>query len=257
LYDPIECPPEETCTKYSCNNSFVCEASKKYNTDGTEIPACTTVVVYKCVNDSQCDDRDTCTKDTCENHDCVNVYQPCQADDECTSWTCFPKQGCVKSEKPCADNDVCTTDTCDPKKPGGCVFTPITCDDPKDSCKYVICDKNAGCTVLPRDCSKEGYKAENCTVPACNETCYNQYICAAPPPTSTETFPEVVVLTAALTSAAVAGIVIAAVLLAAGLGGGAAVAIAQVAAGGGAVVTASNPLYAGSGIGGDNPLNQG
>jgi len=121
-----------------------------------------------------------------------------------------------------------------------------------------ICDKVTGCGYVPYDCAQQGFVAGNCTLPACNVTgCYNKYNCVAPPPTSTEGVPTTVILVSTLTTAAVAGIVIAAVLLAAGLGGGAAVAIAQVAAGGGAVVTASNPLYAGVGIGGDNPLNQG
>jgi len=258
MYDPIECPDDETCVHYSCNNSFVCEGSKKFQSNGSEIPACVTTVVYKCVDDIKCDDRSNCTKDQCLNHECVNTPIPCPANDKCTTYTCLPKIGCVPSTLKCNDKNNCTIDSCDPLK--GCVFTNVTCAATKDACKYVICDPIDGCTTLPRDCTKEGYKAANCTVPACNETakgCYNQYICAAPPPTSSEGFPETVVLVSTLTTAAVAGIVIAAVLLAAGLGGGAAVAIAQVAGGGGAVVTASNPLYAGSAIGGDNPLNQG
>jgi hypothetical protein len=255
LYDPIECPPDETCVKYTCNNSYVCEGSKKYNTDGSEIPACTTVVVYKCVNDSQCDDKSVCTKDTCQNHECVNTYIPCDPDDKCVSWTCFPKTGCQASRITCNDKSNCTADRCDPKE--GCKFDPVPCPPAKTKCEYVICDAKQGCLVLPKDCRDDGFVPGNCTVPACNETCYNQYICTAPPPTSEETFPETVVLVSTLTTAAVAGIVIAAVLLAAGLGGGAAVAIVQAAGAGGAVVTASNPLYAGAGIGGDNPLNQG
>jgi hypothetical protein len=258
LWDPIECPPDETCTTYVCNNSFVCEGQKKTNPDGSDIPACTTVVVYKCVNDSQCDDKSSCTKDTCENHSCKNTQIVCNPDDKCNSYVCKPSEGCVVTTLKCNDGNNCTVDTCDPLK--GCVFTDVSakCPPPKTSCETVICDKIDGCTTLPLDCTKKGYVAVNCTVPACNEStgCYNQYICAAPPPTSSETFPETVVLVSTLTTAAVAGIVIAAVLLAAGLGGGAAVAIAQVAAGGGAVVTASNPLYAGAGMSGDNPLNQ-
>jgi len=245
--------------RHVCNNSQICEGQKKTNPDGTPIAACTSVVVYKCVNDSQCNDNSACTTDTCQNHDCVNTPISCKANDYCNSYVCKPSTGCVVTTLKCNDKNNCTVDTCDPTVKGGCVYTDVSnqCPKPKDTCQYVICDPIDGCTVLPRNCSAEGFTPGNCTVPACNETCYNQYICAAPPPSSSETFPQTVVLVSTLTTAAVAGIVIAAVLLAAGLGGGAAVAVAQIAAGGGAVVTASNPLYAGSTIGGDNPLNQG
>jgi hypothetical protein len=258
MYDDIACPPDETCTQYRCNNSYTCEGQKRYNLDGSD--PCPNVVIYKCVNNSQCDDKTACTTDVClnpatANSQCQNTPVVCPKDDACTTYICKPSSGCVPSVRKCDDHNNCTKDTCDTTK--GCQFTTVPCPVPKDPCRVTQCDPIDGCTILPRDCTKEGFVAVNCTVPACNATCYNQYICAAPPPHGSETFPTTVVLVSTLTSAALAGIVIAAVLVAAGLGGGAAVAIAQVAAGGGAVVTASNPLYAGAGLGGNNPLNQG
>jgi len=254
-YDDIACTPDTNCIKYTCNNSYVRDASKKTDAAGNDLPGCGTVVVHQCENATQCDDSNNCTTDSCVNFKCVNTAVKCQANDACNLFICKPKEGCTVTKKLCDDKSNCTVDTCDTVK--GCVFTNVTCTKSTDPCKYVICDPIDGCTTLPRDCTKEGWVAGNCTQPACNVTCYNQFVCAAPPPTSSEGLPDKIVLVSALTTAAVAGIVIAAVLLAAGLGGGAAVAIAQVAGGGGAVVTASNPVYAGAGIGGDNPLNQG
>jgi hypothetical protein len=260
LYDPIACPDATLCELWTCNNSFTCTVGPNLDSNGQVKPDCTTQKFCDCKNNTDCDDRNNCTKDTCDSVTCKcsNVEIKCKEfTDNCTNYVCKPKEGCVSTPKKCDDKNACTTDKCDPLVAGGCVYTPITCVQPKDKCQYAQCNAQIGCETFPVDCTTKGYKAENCTVPACNETCYDQFICAAPPPTSSETGPDTVVLVSTLTTAAVAGIVIAAVLLAAGLGGGAAVAIAQVAAGGGAVVTASNPLYAGAGIGGDNPLNQG
>jgi hypothetical protein len=259
LYDDIQCPAATTCELWACNDSFTCKVGPNLDTNGNVKPECTTQKLCDCKTDTDCDDRNNCTTDTCDpvSCKCSNPLVKCTDSDECNAWVCKPKEGCVVTVKKCDDRDKCTTDECIPTLVGGCKFTPITCKAPADKCQYSQCNAQIGCETFPVDCTKQGFIAENCTVPACNETCYDQFICAAPPPTSTETGPDTVVLVSTLTTAAVAGIVIAAVLLAAGLGGGAAVAIAQVAAGGGAVMTASNPLYAGTGIGGDNPLNQG
>jgi len=261
-YANITCQPDTDCLHYACNNSYVCDVAKKVDPITGLPPAkCGSVVVHQCENASMCNDNNNCTTDVCDpvTFKCKWTTVSCPVSDSCTLYTCKPKEGCTRKDKVCNDFNNCTIDTCDPKTPNGCVFTNVTCPKPKDSCFYSICDPIEGCAILPRDCTKEGYKAQNCTVPACNGTrqCYNQFVCAAPPPTSTESVPDTVILVTTLTTAAVAGIIIAAVLVAAGVGGGAAVAIAQVAAGGGAVVTASNPLYAGAGMGGDNPLNQG
>jgi hypothetical protein len=253
----ISCTPDTECIKYACNNSYVCDASKKTDANGNDLPQCTTIIVKQCENATQCNDNNKCTTDECDpiSFKCKNQLIDCPARDACNYYVCKPQEGCTVIKKNCDDKNNCTTDTCDPLT--GCSNVNITCTTPKDACKRVVCDKYLGCQEVPRDCTKEGWVAGNCTVPACNETCYNQSTCTAPPPSSSEGVPDTVILVSTLTTAAVAGIIIAAVILVAGIGGGAAVAIVQVGVGGGAVVTASNPLYAATGTAGDNPLNRG
>jgi hypothetical protein len=120
----------------------------------------------------------------------------------------------------------------------------------------VDCDREIGCFEAPNPCTN--YTAYNCTVPACNTTCYNKYICETPPITSTEGVPPTTIIVAAtLGTAAVAGIVIAGVAAAVALGGGAAFAIAQASAAGTVAMTASNPIFKPPGTDGDNPLHKG
>jgi hypothetical protein len=257
VYDDIKCQSDTECIHWECVDSAVCDGTPILDANGNPPAACGGTVIHQCEAPADCDDGLVCTIDDCVNFKCTWTDIVCTGDNDfCATTTCKPSKGCTTDRKTnCDDKNICTADSCNPTK--GCEFIEIPCPALEDpDCFYSICDPIDGCATLPKDCAAEGFKAENCTVPACNETCYSQYICAAPPPASDEGIPDEVILVSTLTTAAVAGIVIAAVLLAAGLGGGAAVAIAQVAAGGGAVVTASNPLYAGSGIGGDNPLNQ-
>jgi len=257
-YSPMTCPPDQpqNCIHYECDNSTVCTQTLYSSSQciGQTVPPCN-------VSDpNACNDNSACTQDSCDpTTGCQNIAISCEADTACISWRCQPSNnvGCINTTKNCDDGNACTMDTCDSIK--GCLHVNITCPNPSNPCLISVCDPQTGCGNATLDCTTRGYKAINCTVPACNASsgCYNKYICAAPPPTSSETnFPTTVVLASALTTAAVAGIIIACVIIAGVVGGGAAVAIAQVAVGGGAVVTASNPLYAGAGTSCDNPLNQ-
>jgi len=136
-------------------------------------------------------------------------------------------------------------------------FTPTPeCPAPTDTCKRSLCHKDKGCIEVPINCTERGYviSVENCTVPACNKTCYNLYVCFVPPPTGIEEFPTTVVLISALSTAAVVGIVVAAAVLVVGLGGAAGVAIAGAAGAGGVALVAQNPIYAPSGASGTNAL---
>jgi hypothetical protein len=164
----------------------------------------------------------------------------------------------VEKTKTCNDADNCTLDTCDGKVFGGCVFTNVAknCPIPEDPCKKSLCHRERGCIEVPVNCSERGFYASvaNCTVPACNRTCYDLFVCTIPPPNGVENFPTTVVLATALGTAAIIGIVIGAAVLVVGLGGAAGVAIAGAAGAGGVALVAQNPIYAPSGASGTNAL---
>jgi hypothetical protein len=164
----------------------------------------------------------------------------------------------VNSTKSCNDYNNCTIDTCDPDVLGGCVFKSVAldCPAPADPCKRSICNRDLGCIEIPINCTERGFIASvaNCTVPACNKTCFNQNVCIVPVPNGVEQFPTTVVLASALGTAAIIGIVIAAAVLVVGLGGAAGVAIAGAAGAGGVALVAQNPIYAPSGASGTNAL---
>jgi hypothetical protein len=152
---------------------------------------------------------------------------------------------------------MCTFDSCNPNVQGGCVYTDnSTCAQPNDGCKKAICHRDKGCIEVPVNCSERGYvvSVANCTIPNCNKTCFNQYVCFVPPPTGVEQFPTTVVLISALSTAAIIGIVVGAAVLVVGLGGAAGVAIAGAAGAGGVALVAQNPIYAPSGASGTNAL---
>jgi hypothetical protein len=260
---PIQCKANDTCSYWYCNSSsVVCRQEKKPD---NELPVgCKDVVVDQCLVNADC-----FAGDPCKTYEC---YKPavdtpatcrisqviCPPSDNCTTRFCRPGLGCQNSTKTCTDNNNCTVDSCDPNVLGGCVFKSVAldCPVPEDPCKKSICNRDLGCIEIPVNCSERGYFASvaNCTVPACNKTCFNQYVCIVPPPNGVENFPTTVVLASALGTAAIIGIVIAAAVLVVGLGGAAGVAIAGAAGAGGVALVAQNPIYAPSGASGTNAL---
>jgi len=282
--DPVPCKPGP-CQIASCNavsgcvlTNITCIASKnncsQWICNSTTVvcqqvpiqppPAgCSNVIIPECVNSTDCDAGDPCLVYSCVNttgnFKCSNKPKVCGVSDKCTTRACKPGFGCFSSTKTCTDANNCTTDSCVPTI--GCVFTPIPpCKKPTDTCKESICDKVQGCIEVPFNCTKLGYvpNTVNCTVPACNKTCFNQYVCATAPPTSAETFPQqTIIISAALGTAAIVGIVIGAAVLVAGVGTAAGVAIAGAAGAGGVALVSANPIYAPSGASGTNALFKG
>jgi hypothetical protein len=255
----ITCPNGDLCTKWYCNSTSVICAPEKIidSTTGAPPAGCANVTtVPQCKIASECDDGNNCTTDDCISGKCVRNAVVCQPDNACNSTTCKRTLGCYTVTKNCNDGNLCTNEYCDPVK--GCVRTNVTCAASKDPCFKSVCLSDKGCVTVPIDLTKEcNITVENCTVPACNGTCYSQYVCFTPTNTGNEDFPTTVVLSSALGGAAVAGIVIGAAVLAAGVGGGAAVAIAGAAGAGGVVTVHSNPVYQGAGTAGNNPLHKG
>jgi len=242
------------CIEWACNaTTVVCLQRPAVNA-----PLACTGPVPECVNNSDCvRGSDPCTIYSCAAGKCTTSSLDCGKSDNCTTRYCLPGKGCDSSTKKCDDKSNCTVDSCDPVVLGGCVFknTP-PCPTPKSQCFEAICDRVSGCIDIPVNCTKLGYvpSAVNCTIPACNQTCYNKYICVAPTPISEETFPQTVIIASALGTAAIAGIVIGAAVLLAGLGTAAGVAIVGAAGAGGVALVAHNPTYVPSGAAGNNVL---
>jgi hypothetical protein len=252
---PLKCKttsPATSCIEWYCNatTDTVC-TSRAFNPIP---PQCTNATVPECEVVGDCNDRTNCTTDACVAGKCVYTSISCPASTKCSLTTCKPTIGCFTTNlTTCSDDNECTDDSCDPLI--GCVHKNITCPSSTDPCLYSFCDKQNGCVTSPIGCTQ--LTAENCTVPACNETCYLKYICYTPPPSGEENAPPTtLILASTLTTAAVAGIVCGAVILAVGVGGGAAVAVAGGAGAGGVTAVFSNPVYAGTAMSGQNPLSQ-
>jgi len=66
-----------------------------------------------CSVDSQCDDGNQCTTDTCDAGTCLNVALGCDDGDACTTDACDPGTGnCASTPVDCDDGVACTVDTC-------------------------------------------------------------------------------------------------------------------------------------------------
>jgi hypothetical protein len=128
------------CYSHRCvENTGVC------TTDVFADPSCTN----ECNQDSDCNDNNACTVDTCAVSTlrfCQFTPKSCGGPDPCTEYFCTdPVAGCQSRPQPstfCDDNNPCTADTCVPFQ--GCVHTPISCNDGQ-SCTTDSCDPNVGC----------------------------------------------------------------------------------------------------------------
>lgn len=130
----VSCDDKNPCTDEACDVATGC--SSTINTVGcTDGDGCTLVdlcVGGKCVPGEKldCDDKNPCTKDSCDSKtgECLH---PAIADDTV-----------------CTDNSVCTTgDAC---KGGLCIGKAIVCDD-AELCTKDSCDPATGCTVTNLD----------------------------------------------------------------------------------------------------------
>jgi len=257
----LQVPPSTACTSYSCDNAV---GIVKTSLDcPTPVPDCTTDSA-----NVACNDGNECTLEACDisagadKAKCTFNTRKCEteagfAPDQCSAVGCDPKTGCYRTPVPadfCDDNNNCTIDSCDPVK--GCVHVDVVCDD-KDFCTTDTCHKTLGCIFSPLVCniSRVALSAndqslpDSCLLAFCaNGTCATRKLeCAAGISTST-------IVGATLGTAAVIGLVIAGIVVLAAIAGGGAYAYSQAAGGGGLAVTGNNPIYAGSGNAGTNPL---
>lgn len=237
------------------------------------------------LTEKSCNDNNNCTTDSCDaaTGQCRNIAKNCSFADKCLLGSCDAVSGsCLALPLSCDDNISCTIDTCDPVK--GCVHTPSNalCND-GDPCNTEVCDATTGCKQTEEPCPT----SENfCEVPVCVpfSGCNIQaFVCNATNAThfgNRSVSPRdcdvvfcdedagqcsvqenecavanVVIVSTAIGVGAIIGIIVAAVVVIAAAGGGVAAAVTSFSSDAAAPVT-NNPLYAGKGRGGDNPLHR-
>ena len=158
--DP-KCEPEwpDLCTRRICN-AGVCEDINKCDSE----PAGACVVSMSCdtstgecvhtqepdgccSQDSDCDDGNACTIDSCVNGVpvrgtyCEWEEVDCGSGDACDVIYCHPIDGCIVEPRDCDDGLPCTIDTCDPVD--GCQWEDVDCDD-GDPCTLRFCNQDTG-----------------------------------------------------------------------------------------------------------------
>ena len=133
---PIDCNDGNPCTYDSCDKSVGCVNSPE--------------------NGLACDDSNPCTtRDTCSNGNCIG--QPiencclsnsdCNDNNPCTIDSCSSNR-CSNRPLDCSvSNNKCLTGYCDPAT-GACLTAPVTCND-SNVCTDDLCDPNIGCYSIP------------------------------------------------------------------------------------------------------------
>jgi V8-like Glu-specific endopeptidase len=119
----------------------------------------------ECSEDSDCNDGDACTTNTCVSGTCSNTLKDCDDGDACTTDSCDSSTGsCTNDLIACDDDNLCTTDSCDPTT--GCSNTPIDCDD-GDACTTDSCDSSTGSCTNDLIACDDGI---SCTIDSCDST---------------------------------------------------------------------------------------
>jgi hypothetical protein len=187
VYTPVNCNDGDPNTADSCDSQIGCVhecipqcESKECGGDGcgdwcgqcsidSTCVAGVCEIIPECTEDSDCNDDNACTTDSCMNNSCAHGVIVCDNDDNlCNgSETCEAQLGCQNSgDLNCNDNNACTDDSCDPAT--GCVFTPIICDD-GNTCTDDVCDSQAGCIFDPiEDCCESDVDCDGILDPSDN-----------------------------------------------------------------------------------------
>ncbi|MBP46673.1 MAG: hypothetical protein CMH53_01930 [Myxococcales bacterium] len=170
-----QCDKSNACQQASDCDDGVGATEESCSTDG--------LCVYKttkeyCESITACNDKNYCTKDTCNNFACAHVPTPncctksieCADSNPCTTDYCSglkcqyvlksPKICCYQ-QKDCDDGNPCTIDQC-PAVGLGCAYTQTSancctadgdCDD-KDKCTLDLCESNS-CTHTNQCCKAD------------------------------------------------------------------------------------------------------
>ncbi len=103
-----------------------------------------------CQVNTDCDDSNICTTDTCDAGTCSNTPVICDEPDACTTASCDPSDGsCTYVAIHCDDGNECTTDGCNPAS--GCVNVPV-----EPCCGDGVCDGGEDCDSCAEDCISGG-----------------------------------------------------------------------------------------------------
>ena len=116
--------PTSVCGNNIKEGSEACDDGNIVNGDGCS-SLCTTEIPTGCTSNSQCNDNNVCTTDSCNTGVCSNTAITCNDNVVCTIDSCNPLSGCVytATNNLCNDNNACTTDTCSAT---GCTNTIIS-----------------------------------------------------------------------------------------------------------------------------------
>jgi hypothetical protein len=127
-----------------------------------------------CTMNSQCNDGNFCTVNTCNNGRCVTTPRDCNDNRSCTIDGCNPSFGCTHEPDNAACNDGidCTVDTCDLNGPlgTGCVNTPDNnlCTPSPFACVDTVCDPTRGCVHMANNAACND--GNPCTTDSCDPT---------------------------------------------------------------------------------------
>ena len=146
----------------------------------------------ECTEDSECDDEDTATNDSCVEGTCQHtpLLWHCETDADCDDWklcteslcaanSCqiFVVPGCCENDAACEDDNACTTDTCGGI--AGCSFddNTLSCDDGDGCTELDICGAGL-CIGSAVDCDDgTGCSLGTCAEDACGYTFVNDPGC--------------------------------------------------------------------------------
>lgn len=115
-----------------CVNNSDCNDANPCTTDTCSNGACTNTPIANCCQSAaDCNDGDPCTDDGCSSNVCTHTPHNCSDGDACTTDSCTTGVGCQHVAVNCDDNNACTVDSCD--SVNGCQHTPVGCP-PGQSC---------------------------------------------------------------------------------------------------------------------------
>ena len=141
--DDNACTQGDACTDGLCaGKAVVCDDNNPCTDDACNLASgCTSTA-----NGLGCDDNNACTQgDVCQSGVCKGAAAvSCDDKNSCTNDSCDIKTGCQNTQvnSPCDDGNACTQgDSC---ASGGCVGKPVSCDD-KNACTDDACDPLLGC----------------------------------------------------------------------------------------------------------------
>jgi hypothetical protein len=177
--NPFDCILKQACTLDSdCDDGDPCTADTCNSTSNV----CQHTPV---TNGTACDDGNACTPvDTCQAGFCTGSNPvTCAAPDQChDAGVCDPSTGiCSNPPKDdgtgCDDGEACTyNDTC---SSGVCAGTPITCTS--DTCTTQTCNGTSSCTVTPNT----GDPCDDANACTFNDICSSSGVCGGTPITCT------------------------------------------------------------------------